>query len=152
GRETGIGLATERLHDRRQRLGEVPILADPEAVPGHVDVAPESIRLRPEHGDPTALGRGEEPRGHGVTVLVEASRDGRPVEPREPLADGHAAPNGAASRGTAAPSTMAATVSAVRGARRMPLRWWPVATTRFWSSACRPITRPGAERPRRSPP
>src|SRR5262249_14084865 len=143
-RETGVGLAPERVHDRRERLGEVAIFTDSEAVLGHVDVAAEPIALRPERGYAATLGRAEEPRRHGVTVLVEAARDGRPVESREPLADRHAAPNGAASRGTAAPSSMAATASAVTGAKRMPLRWWPVPTTRFWSSACRPITGPGA--------
>ena len=121
-RQARVRLAAQGVDDRRQRLGEVTILARAEAMARHVDVAPEAVAPRPERRHPAALGRGEQRRGHRVAVLVEAASDARPVEPCDARGDGHPAPNGAASRGTAAPSSSAATVSAVTGASRMPLR------------------------------
>jgi len=88
GRQVPVEMDAQRRDQRRQRRGEVFVLADAEAQARHVDAAPEAAIVGPQVDEGGALA-GIEQRGRGrAAALVEAPRDRLPVETREPLLDG----------------------------------------------------------------
>src|SRR5207249_2476614 len=88
GCQVPVEMDAQRRDQRRQRRGEVLVLADAEAQARHVDAAPEAALVGPQADDGGALA-GIEQHGCGrVAALVEAPRDRLPVETREPLLDG----------------------------------------------------------------
>src|SRR5438552_6460992 len=88
GRQVPVEMEAQRRDQRRQRRGEVLVLADAEAQARHVDAAPEAALVGPQLDEGGALA-GVEQHGRGRTAaLVETPRDRLPVETREPLLDG----------------------------------------------------------------
>lgn len=70
----------QALHQGRQWIGEIPIFAALEAVPGHDDMTAESRLLAIESGDCAALRRGEQLRQDRPTLCIEIGGDGRPID------------------------------------------------------------------------
>ncbi len=74
-------------HGRRQRIREVLVLADAEAVARHVHTAPEARVGGVESAKIRALGPRQKGRRARVAAIVERGADRSPVQPREPLRD-----------------------------------------------------------------
>ena len=72
------------LHERGQRLGEVPVAALAVGVPGHHDGAPEALVVVEHRHRLGALLRRQQRRGARDTVGVEPAFQLRPVERRDP--------------------------------------------------------------------
>src|SRR6266516_7123767 len=70
---------TQRADGFGQVVGEVPVLAGAEPVPGHVDGAAEQLRLVVQGRQVPALRRGEQPGRAGTALGVELAGDGLPV-------------------------------------------------------------------------
>src|SRR6202008_264447 len=87
GNETRVDSLAQRRHHRRQRLGEVLVLADTESIALHVDPASESAVVTVE-GDQLSALLGREQRGRRApSPLVERLSDRVPVEAAEPFLD-----------------------------------------------------------------
>jgi MFS transporter, ACDE family, multidrug resistance protein len=78
-------------------VGEVPVLAGAEPVPGHVDGAAEQLRLVVQGGQVPAFRRAEQPGRAGAALGVEFGRDGLPVGCLPAGGDHHEAPRSAPS-------------------------------------------------------
>ena len=87
--EPRIEMFAETGDERGERIGEILILAAPEAVALHVDPAPEMSGLGVEGPEGGAVGFVEERRQKGVSALRESGFDLGPVEIREALVDRH---------------------------------------------------------------
>ncbi len=71
GRERRIEHRSKRFHDVRQRIGEIPVLSLPEAVPGHDDTAAEAAFAVIELRQRRAAARTQEPRKGRVASLTD---------------------------------------------------------------------------------
>src|SRR5207253_4653901 len=95
-RERRVGVDAERLDERRQRRGEILVVADAELVARHVHAASEAPVVGVERDQLGALGGGEHRWRFGVAPLPERPLEGPPVERREPgpdvRGDAHATP------------------------------------------------------------
>ena len=79
-RETRIERRAEPLDERRQRIGEIAILAAPVAVPRHDDLAAEAFIATVESGHRSAFGTGEQLRQDRPALRVQGGADARPVD------------------------------------------------------------------------
>ena len=70
---------------RRQRIGEIAVLALAEAVAGHQDVAAEMLLVLIKGGDASALLGCHQPLQHGAAEGVELTRQRRPIVASDPL-------------------------------------------------------------------
>ena len=68
------------FHDRRQRIGEVAILAAPVAVARHDDPAAEAFIAIVEAGQGRAFGAGQQLRQDRPALRVQAGANARPVD------------------------------------------------------------------------
>jgi hypothetical protein len=86
-RERRIEIFPQFGHDSRERIGEIPVFALPEAVVRHHDPAAEFSFLSVKSGEGCALGGGEEPGEDGRFVSIEQGGDRRPVEPTQAVGE-----------------------------------------------------------------
>ena len=82
-----VALTSQGVHERRQGMREVAVLADPEPVARHVDVAAERAGVVPERGQARARLRRTAARQRRVGPLAQVVLDGAPVRARDLLAD-----------------------------------------------------------------
>ena len=103
-------------HARRERIGEVLVLAAAEAVARHHDVAAKAPVIVVQRGQRLALGRRDETLDHRSPPRIEIRRHARPVDRRHALADRRGASRcpGERGHGASRPDTRASRSSSAR--------------------------------------
>ena len=80
--ERRVERRAQARHELRQRVGEVFVLAAPEAVTGHDDAAAEQRVVGVACGERSAFVLGEQAAQHSAAMRVELLAKARPIERR----------------------------------------------------------------------